>query len=407
MLGRGRGRWRLREGGERDVHARTDQFRVLALLCADVRSGRRTGEVAQAASAVEDWAGFADLVAWHRVTGLAHAAILRVPEAFPPDLRRDLAKKASVIAVGNLAVASETAQLQRLFDGAGIEATFFKGATLAQRAYGTLLTKQSKDVDFLVPVGDLARAIGLLESRGYVLEDPPRALNEAQWASMVTFGMEVQMVNTRTRIRVEPHWKLTANPGLLASAQVLAAVGKGGDDIAGIPIRTLHPDDLYAYLCVHGAASGWFRLKWLADLNALIEDATLGELDRLDRHAQSRGAGGSSALALSLCAAVFDRDVPVEILRRVEARGSLRRLKSLCLFNLRRMDLSSWRLFRSSLLLAAAEGCLLAELDSWTTSVTDAIDLPLPRRLHFLYRIVRVPAWLARRAMRARRAGAG
>ena len=35
-------------------------------------------------------------------------------------------------------------------------------------------------------------------------------------------------------------------------------------------LRTLGDKELFAYLCVHGASHCWFRLKWLADLNAWL-----------------------------------------------------------------------------------------------------------------------------------------
>jgi hypothetical protein len=381
---------------DRQIRQWTSQFRVLALLCADARSGDRTDVVARAASEVRDWTGFEDLVLRHRVVGLAHSSIARCPGAFPPELSSRIAQAASALAFQNLATASETVELQRLFDDAGIAAVFFKGATLAQRAYGTLLSKQSKDVDFIVPTADLTRTVVLLQQRGYLLEYPRPELTEDQWRVMTTFGMEVQMVHARSRMRVEPHWHLTENRALLSTHDLCGAADKAWGAIGNVPIRTLHPDDLFTYLCVHGATAGWFRLKWLADLHALIDAASAEELERLDRHARSRGAGASAALALSMCATVFGREVPAGILKRADGSLWLRRLKALHLLNLRHSEVSPWRAFQGALLLAAAEGRLLAQLDLMMVCPADAIDHPLPRPLHFLYRVMRVPAWLVR-----------
>ena len=44
---------------------------------------------------------------------------------------------------------------------------------------------------------------------------------------------------------------------------------------------TLADEPLYAYLCVHGASSAWFRLKWIADLNALLAGRTAEEIAAL------------------------------------------------------------------------------------------------------------------------------
>ena len=40
---------------------------------------------------------------------------------------------------------------------------------------------------------------------------------------------------------------------------------------------TLGADDLFAYLCAHGAYHAWFRLKWLADIGALLAAEPMGE----------------------------------------------------------------------------------------------------------------------------------
>ena len=383
----------------RDRHGVT-QFDLLALLCGDARAGLRTDRIVRAAAELSDWDGFMDLVTRHRVVGIAHTSASRCPEAFPPLVRDALATEAATLAMRNVAIAAETAQLQRLFDEAEIVAVFFKGVTLAKRAYGTFLTKQSKDIDFLVPPAELSKAVALLERRGYRMDSPWRNLTPAQWRSVQTFGMEVQMVNAGTQIAIEPHWRLVKSRQMLSSAVVNAAAKTAGDEIAGNAIRALQPDDLFAYLCVHGTACGWFRLKWLADLNALILEASPEELERLHRHAESRGAGASSALALSMCAAVFDRAVPAAILARVDGLWSLRQLKALCLGCLEVETVSLWRSFSISLLQASAEGCLLIELDSWTIGLSDAIKFPLPRPLHFLYRIIRLPSWLLRRLRR-------
>lgn len=39
----------------------------------------------------------------------------------------------------------------------------------------------------------------------------------------------------------------------------------------GIELPTLARDEPSAHLCVHGASSAWFRLKWITDLAALID----------------------------------------------------------------------------------------------------------------------------------------
>ena len=66
-------------------------------------------------------------------------------------------------------------------------------------------------------------------------------------------------------------------------------------------LRTLGEEDLFAYLCMHGALHWWNRLKWLADVNALLASTPEDGVERLVRAAEARGAGRAAAQALLLC----------------------------------------------------------------------------------------------------------
>ena len=69
-------------------------------------------------------------------------------------------------------------------------------------------------------------------------------------------------------------------------------------------IATLADPEHYAYLCTHGALHGWARLKWLADVDALIAVSDLGAT-ALHERASALGAGRASAVALALREACF------------------------------------------------------------------------------------------------------
>ena len=73
---------------------------------------------------------------------------------------------------------------------------------------------------------------------------------------------------------------------LADSLELIPGIGVGSPrqevEVApGVVLPTLAPDELFAYLCVHGASSAWFRLKWVTDLAALLCDCTAAEIARL------------------------------------------------------------------------------------------------------------------------------
>src|SRR5205085_5632515 len=71
------------------------------------------------------------------------------------------------------------------------------------------------------------------------------------------------------RLHVELHTRLTEIPRLIPSIGINSPT-RQVEIMPGTSLPTLTEDELFAYLCVHGASSLWFRLKWITDLAALL-----------------------------------------------------------------------------------------------------------------------------------------
>ena len=63
-------------------------------------------------------------------------------------------------------------------------------------------------------------------------------------------------------------------------------------------LQILVADDLFAYLCVHGSSSAWFRLKWIADLAAWQRRMNTSEVERLYVNAMQPRAHRAAGKAL-------------------------------------------------------------------------------------------------------------
>lgn len=373
-------------------------LRLVAACCRWPGGAERDAAVRLAAEGFADWPRFLAMVERHRVAGLVHAALPASGVAMPADAEHSLARLSADTRLHSLACAAETVRLQKLFDREGVGAVFFKGATAAQRIYGSPAIKHSKDVDFLVPAAQAQACVALLGGHGYTTWTPRRSLTAGQWRSLLRFGKEMSMVNPLVRVQIEPHWRLTGNPRFLA-APATATV-----PIGGRPIRTLEADDEFVYLCVHGAESGWCRLKWLADVNGWIAGASEAEVERLYRHAATHGVAASMAVALSLCADWFGREIPPRIAARVARSRALRAMRAIANANLRAATTAlSWRVDTAmNLLLAATHGYLPHQLWQAMIALDDTLRFPLPRPLHGLYPVLRVPMALWRRVRRVR-----
>lgn len=73
----------------------------------------------------------------------------------------------------------------------------------------------------------------------------------------------------------------------------------------GVRLPTLRTEELFAYLCVHGASSAWFRLKWLTDTAAFLHGRSSEDIEHLYTRSQALGAGRAAGQALLLADAIY------------------------------------------------------------------------------------------------------
>jgi hypothetical protein len=279
-------------------HAVRDAFALLCLCCtpgADSEGGAEALAIGAAAARV-DWPTFAALAHRHRVEALALRALARARVAMPADIRADLKAAARRIAHKAMMLAAETRRLVDAAEAAGLEPVVLKGTPLALLAYGEVHLKHAKDVDLVVapPQRDAMRAV--LQGAGYRQARGVTGKDEA-WMDPGS-GNEVEL---HTSLVDHAAWLRGLAPG---AGLRRVRVGEG----RGLP--TLAPDDLHAYLSTHGAVHGWSRLKWLADLAALLARRTPEEVVALHRHAVALGAERASAEALLLCHALLGLALP-------------------------------------------------------------------------------------------------
>jgi Uncharacterised nucleotidyltransferase len=191
-----------------------------------------------------------------------------------------------------------------------------------------------------------------------------------------------------------------AEPSITASRVVPLAGGAG--------LRTLGEEDLFAYLCMHGALHWWNRLKWLADVNALIGSMPEDGLERLVRAAEARGAGRAAAQALLLCRKLFQTPLPTSLTATLDKSITMRWLEATAVKAMttghgehdpHEVRFGTTRGSLSTFLLSRGWRYQLAELAVHLTNPTDMLTLPLPKPLQFLYPVLRLPLWAWRHAV--------
>jgi Uncharacterised nucleotidyltransferase len=388
--------------------ALSPEFRLAAACAIWPPSDRRIDAIRAAASEVLDWPRFLRVARRHWVVGLVHDGLTRAQPDIPTKVAREIGANAVELLGESLAMAAEAVRLQRLFDESRLPVLFVKGASLAVLGFGTLSLSSAQDIDLLVPLETLPAAVTLMARAGYRRFDPPAEVSEAQLRLLLPLRKDLGFVHQVTGLRIELHWRLFANPYALSEASLMEAsrmVPLSGRD----GLRTLGEEDLFAYLCMHGALHWWNRLKWLADVNALLMAATDEGVEHLIYAAEAKGAGRAAAQAMLLCRRLLGTPLPSRLLAVIGHSAVERWLEATALnamtgglgehdphdtrFGTTRGSLSTF-------LLSGSWRYRLAELGLHLTNQTDVLAVPLPQRLSFLYPILRLPLWAWRHATR-------
>jgi hypothetical protein len=233
------------------------------------------------------------------------------PEAVPPEALTALRSHFRQNVKHNFLYTKELFRILDLFDRGGIQAIPFKGPALAWTLYETPGLRIVSDLDLLVPRRDVNRAIDLLTSAGHRRCDPCIGLR--------FFFDRGQLVLRRAgeTLEVDLHWRLAAahfNP--LDATGIRARLAP--IDIAGRQAPAFSPEDLLAFLCVHGAKHAWSWLSKLCDLDRLIDASPLDWDAILERAARQRM---TRILSLGLCLAqdLLGSNLPPEISSGVHA----------------------------------------------------------------------------------------
>lgn len=242
--------------------------------------------------AIVDWDRFVRVAQFHRIQGLVWNSLWLTKAAVPAEAARQLSSDAETIAATNLQSAFEARVLRSEFEQAGVDLLFVKGLTVGALAYPKPLLKMGWDIDLLIDIAQLPDAIDLLRARGYRQITPPAPANLRSWHLS-----HKESVWNRDQLYIELHTRLADNRHLIPRIDVHSP-RREVEVAPGISLPTLDRDELFAYLCVHGASSCWFRLKWITDLAAMLHGAP--DIDRLYERSQKLGACRAAGQALLL-----------------------------------------------------------------------------------------------------------
>ncbi|MGN7764909.1 nucleotidyltransferase domain-containing protein [Paenibacillus sp. 22594] len=346
-----------------------------------------------------DWELWVRLSLHHRVFPYIYPKLSRMREEHvPPEVTERLKREYRRNTVQMLQLSGEMGYIGEELAKLQIRSLFLKGPVLAQELYGDISLRTSRDLDFIVPMAQLAETESLLLRLGYVKEeDFESILGDWKWREHhTTFN------HPDKGIKVEVHWRLSPGPSTEPDFDELWKHARTSSHF-GQSVHYLGSEDLFLFLAAHGARHGWSRLRWLLDIRQLLlQKPDTGKLTALLRRYHYNDVGGQALLlAAHLLAA------PVEpALASLAERPKARRIAGLALFYVARMiNLHNpplepeverhYKYYQPAILTRWHQFLYITGF--LYPYAADAKTLPLPKKLHVLYFPLRPFLWTWRK----------
>lgn len=268
----------------------------------------------------EAWAGFREAAAYHglllgTMAAFSQADVLsRMPQA----LRSSLEEECQRHSTFQLSQAVELGRLAERLDRSGIAALAFKGPVLTQQLFGDVVSRESTDMDLLVPGGSVFEALDVLEKEGYEwAETGPRPNKAADLLSNHAFTLQ----SSDRRFLVDLHWHV-AEDVALDFVPELSSLFEDPEtvELLGRPVLTVSSEKQLSLLSFHAVKHAWYLLKWFVDIAALVKVPEF-DWDTALRFIDASKAGGVarvSHVGLLVADRLFDCPLPPEVRHRIE-----------------------------------------------------------------------------------------
>ncbi|MFE4238712.1 nucleotidyltransferase domain-containing protein [Peribacillus butanolivorans] len=264
----------------------------LRLLLEIIRTGKDdiNGQIKNEWFTDINWDDFLYLARHHRIYPLVYSKLKKFDkELIPIEIIQTLYHEYKKNTYQMLQLCAEMEQVSNLFTEHQIRLLFLKGPVIAADIYGDISLRTSKDLDILIPRTDLKKTEELLLNQGYERVEVLPTLYEWKWSKH-----HVTYFHPKKRIELEIHWRLHPAPSKEPNFNELWE-RKRISKLTSYPVYFLGDEDLFLFLVDHGARHGWFRLRWLVDIDQMIRKRIINEknnalLKNLQQHYLGRHA---------------------------------------------------------------------------------------------------------------------
>jgi hypothetical protein len=215
-----------------------------------------------------NWQSFLEACDYHQVSPIVFHRFQYRNEV-PSQILEHLRSRFYRISGYNHYLAKHLVKLVSQFEQQQIPCLALKGPAVAMAAYGHLSLRQYEDIDIVVHVEDVCKAVEMLFSRGF---HPIRGHSERY--KNVKLYHEITLAAPDGSYAVDLHWELAPPYPRVFGPDVSALwlrVANLHLPLGDVPV--LCREDLFLALCQHGTRHRWRQLKWLFDVAELLRKA--------------------------------------------------------------------------------------------------------------------------------------
>lgn len=342
-----------------------------------------------------DWELFLQLSRHHRVYPLIYSKLKSLDiKGIPQHVIQTLHQEFKKNTFQMLLLTGEIEQVSKLFTENQIRLLFLKGPVIAADIYGDISLRTSKDLDILIPITDLEKAEKLLFSLGYEKEKVPTVLNDWKWKYH-----HIVYFHTQKKVQLEIHWRLQPRPNKEPSFNKLWE-RKRVSNITSYPVYYLGKEDLFLYLVSHGARHGWFRLRWLLDIDQMLRKGI--DFDKTNLLMEKYQCFYSEGQALILASQILKTPIEEENKILTVENRSKELAKMAMFFIIKKMPLDiimSTNYYRRYQLLLKTSKLqkIYPFILLFYPNYADVQTFKLPKLIHFLYFPLRPFLWAWRK----------
>lgn len=307
----------------------------------------------------------------------------KVPIAFLEKLKKEFHKNVHK----NLLLTLELVKIMKLLEKNHIKAVTYKGPVLTHSVYGNIAYRQFGDIDILTDKEGALKAKDIMIAEGYKLYP----LIKVDDPTYMELESEFIFINKENGVKVEINWNFEGKFFNFADKPKFLFEDLKEFDINGHKINSFSSPNQLLMLSIHAAKHNWTLLYWICDISHFTQFEDIDWIQIMEK-AEKLGVIRILMINLFLARDLFGLKLPKEILNYTDSSllSILIQIKKRILHD-RKNSLNIAEKFFLDLtkrekMSYGVRDCLKGLTHP---SYNDFKDLPLPKRLFFIYSFIR------------------